>query len=96
MSNDKLNVTVTYPAARQPFQDHDASPTETLGSLKARVLQAFGLTEGTSQDGTVTTFTFFEGKDALEDLNRTLGAIAGHAHALALKLSQQITQGACK
>ena len=93
-THNGLNLTVTYPAASEPFHDKDASPAEVLGSLKERVLAAFGLVEGPSPDGqTVTTFTLYRGKDPLEDLSVTLGTVAGHAHALALKLSQQITQG---
>lgn len=91
--DQKLNVTVVYPAARKPFQDHDASPTETLAALKARVLNAFGLAETTAADGTVTTYTLYHGKDALQDLSQTLGSIADQTHALSFKLSQQITQG---
>jgi len=93
MGREMLNITVTYPAAKKPFEDHDASPDETLASLKARVLNAFDLEETTAPDGTTTTFKFYHGKEALEDLTRTLGSLAGQAHALSLKLSQQITQG---
>lgn len=88
-----LNLSVTYPAAREPFHDHHASRAETVGSLKGRVLMAFGLEEGTSPDGTVTTYTLYHGKLPVEDLTQTLGAIAGRAHALHLKLAQQIIQG---
>lgn len=58
MERDVLNVTVTYPAARSPFHDKDAAPTETLASLKARVLASFGLKEGES-NGNVVTYVFF-------------------------------------
>jgi hypothetical protein len=47
----------------------------------------------TGPDGSTTTYIFYHGKEALTDLSRTLGSIAGHAHELTLKLSQQITQG---
>jgi len=51
------------------------------------------LKECQSPDGTVTTYTLYHGKEALEDLNRTLGSVAGDKDELQLKLSQQITQG---
>jgi hypothetical protein len=90
---EDINVTVVYPAARKPFDQHHAPPTQTLGTLKPLVLDAFGLEETTAPDGSTTAYTFYHGKEALTDLSRTLGSIAGNAHALTLKLSQQITQG---
>ncbi len=90
---ENLNIAVIYPAARKPFEQHDAPPTETLGTLKPLVLHAFGLEETTGPDGSTTTYTFYHGKEALTDLSQTVGSIAGHAHALTLKLAQQIIQG---
>ncbi|MGF7054764.1 hypothetical protein GGC47_003968 [Bosea sp. OAE752] len=88
-----LNVTVTYPAAGKPFQDKKADPSETLASLKARVLAKFGLEEG-DEGGSQVTYILFKGKDRLEDLSLALQQVAGNAAALSLKLSQQIVQGA--
>ncbi|MGQ0815838.1 MAG: hypothetical protein ACT4O1_15515 [Gemmatimonadota bacterium] len=91
---DTLNVSVRYAAAQQPFQDHDASRTETLVSLKARVLQQFGLTEGQgTPEGNVINYKLYHEKTELIDLSRSLGDVAGNAHALVLKLSQFIQQG---
>ena len=92
MGKEMLNVTVTYPAAGKPFHG-DADPSETLASLKARVLTAFGLTEG-DDSGNQVTYVLYKGKERLDDLSVSLGVLAGNAHALALKLSQQIVQGA--
>ena len=92
MAGQTLNVTVTYPAAGKPFHDKEAAPTEALASLKARVLVYFGLKEG-EEGGNQVTYLFFEGKQRLEDLTVTLQSLAGEAHALSLKLSQQIVQG---
>lgn len=87
-------VTVTYPAAREPFREKDVPRSETVDTLKAAVLTAFGLTEGSSPDGTTTTYRLYHGKQPLDDLIKTLGSIAGEAtDALHLKLAQQITQG---
>lgn len=93
MAKQTLNVTVTYPAAGRPFQDKDAAPTETLGMLRARVLEYFHLKEG-EEGGNQVTYILFKGKDRLEDLSVVLQVLAGNAGALSLKLSQQIVQGA--
>ncbi|RUX21596.1 hypothetical protein EOA27_05675 [Mesorhizobium sp. M2A.F.Ca.ET.037.01.1.1] len=92
MANHTINVTVTYPASGKPFHDKEAAPTETLASLKARVLTFFGLKEG-EDGGNQVTYVFFKNKDRLEDLAVTLQAIAGEAHGLSLKLSQHVEQG---
>ncbi len=88
-----INVTVHYPAAEEPFKDHNADTSETVGHLKTRVLQYFGLVEGQTPDGSMVTYTLYHGKNPLEDMNRTLGDVAGGKKELQLKLSQQITQG---
>jgi len=91
---DVLNVTVRYAAALKPFHDHDADRDETLASLKARVLTEFGLTEGeTTPDGSTLLYKLYFHKEEQTDLGRTLGALAGQADALELKLSQYIQQG---
>jgi hypothetical protein len=90
---DTLNVTVVYAAAPRPFQDHDASREETLASLTARVLAAFGLTEGAQTDGTQVQYKLYHGKEELTDLSQTRGTIAGPAHAVQFKLGQVVTQG---
>jgi hypothetical protein len=93
MVEHSLDFTVTYPAAGKPFHDHHAARNETLGSVKPRVLTFFHLAEG-QEGGSQITYVFFKGKERLTDLSITLGALAGHADALALKLVQQIEQGA--
>jgi hypothetical protein len=87
-----LHVVVHYPAAKEPYKDNHASRTETVGTLKTRVLNAFGLSEG-QQDGQTFTYTLYHRKRPLENLSETLGQVAGDEHTLELKLSQQITQG---
>jgi hypothetical protein len=89
----ELHVVVHYPAAEEPFQDKDATRTETVGQLKGRVLTAFGLTEGQGPDNTIISYTLHHGKVILENLDQTLGEVAGDHKVLQLKLSQQITQG---
>lgn len=53
----ELKVIVNYPAARGPYKQDPASPSETLAVLKAAVLTAFGLTEG-QVNGSTYTYTF--------------------------------------
>lgn len=88
----KLEVNVRYPAAAKPFVDPKADPQETLASLKARVLDAFHLTEVQDPNQSVLYFLYHE-DEKLEDLSQTLGHIAGDRHVLKLKLVQQIIQG---
>ena len=88
-----LYIVVVYPAARDDLKQTGVSRKETLAQLKARVLVAFELTEGKGPDGTITSYVFYHHKDKLEDLNRTLGQIAGHEDVLHLKLAQQIVYG---
>ena len=87
-----LKVIVNYPAAKGPFEQDHAAPSETVGALKAAVLTAFGLTEG-QINGSTYTYTLFHNKTPLENLGETIGQLAGHAATLVLKLSQQVTQG---
>ena len=91
---DTINVTVRYAAAVKPFHDKGASREETVLSLRARVLSAFGLTDGESTpEGNTITYKLYHEKTELADLSRTLGEVAGKAGALALKLSQFVQQG---
>jgi hypothetical protein len=90
---DTLELIVAYPAAEDDLKQSGVSRQETLGQAKARVLVAFELTEGAGPDGTMISYLFFHEKEKLEDLNRTLGQIAGHQEVLRLKLSQQIVYG---
>jgi hypothetical protein len=89
---NSLRVIVHYVAAEEPFRT-EADRDETVGQLKARVLTAFGLTEGQTSDGNIVSYTLFHERTPLENPNQTLGEIAGHQKILQLKLSQQITQG---
>jgi len=93
MAHLSLNVTVTYPAAGQPFHEKEGQTSETLGSLKARVLDFFGLSEG-EEGGQRISYFLFKGKEKLTDLSVTLGSLEGEARALHLKLVQHIEQGA--
>lgn len=93
MDEETLKVIVHYAAAANPYEQDHASRQETVGTLKASVLNAFGLTEGQRADGNTYTYTLYNHKTPLESLNETLGQVAGEKHTLELKLSQQVTQG---
>lgn len=88
-----LHVVVHYVAAEEPFKDKDADRNETVGQLKQRVLTEFGLTEGQTPDGNITTYTIYHHKTAVENMGQTLGDLAGNDETLQLRLVQQITQG---
>jgi hypothetical protein len=88
-----LKVFVTYPAAKKPFEQGHARRDETVGTLKSAALKAFGLTEGQGDGGQTFTYTLYFEKRPLENLQETLGEVAGHEDELKLKLSQQVTQG---
>ena len=95
MNQDRsmLHVVVHFMAAAQPFKDESAQSSETVGHLKARVLEAFGLTEGGMSDGNTVTYTLYHDKTPLENMNQTLDNLAGEKKILQLKLDQQIVQG---
>jgi len=88
-----LHVVVHYVAAEEPFKDHDADRQETVGKFKQRVLEEFGLIEGQTPDGNITTYTLYHNKMAVENMGQTLGDLAGDDKTLQLRLVQQITQG---
>lgn len=90
--HEKLHVVVHYAAAEKPYKEN-APRSQTVGELKALVLKAFGLAEGSGPGGTNVIYTLFHEKKALENPAETLGQLAGDKEALELKLVQQITQG---
>ncbi|MDG6913331.1 MAG: hypothetical protein JRN35_09670 [Nitrososphaerota archaeon] len=87
-----IHVVVTYVAAEKPFEE-DAPRSQTVGQLKDLVLEKFGLKEGPGPGGTTVTYTLYYEKRPLDNLNETIGQVAGDKEGLKLKLSQQVTQG---
>lgn len=90
--NQKLTVTVRYLAATKPFEDNNADHAETLASLKTRVMDAFGVHE-TEEANQKVLYWLYQDDTKLEDLARTIGALAGDKNHLKLRLVQQIVQG---
>jgi len=89
----QLTVIVHYMAALHPFKDEHVSRSETVATLKAQVLKAFGLTEGSSPDGSSVSYHLYHKKAELTDGNQTLGSVSGDDKVLELKLVQKLTQG---
>lgn len=86
-SNQNLKIEVHYIAAKKPFTT-EAAPSETVGQLKAQALNAFGLVEEGNK-----TFKLFFHKTELQNLNETLGQVAGDKKDLNLDLEEFIIQG---
>ncbi len=86
-----LSVQVRYVAKAKPYEDKFA-PETTLSTLKPKVLESFGLTEG-EVGGGVKTYIFVHEETKLTDLGVTLGSLVGRENALKLKLVEQLTQG---
>jgi hypothetical protein len=91
--NTTIHVVVHYVAAEKPFDDKNANRSETVGQLKQRVLTEFGLTEGQTPDGNITTYPLYHHKSLVENMGQTIGELAGDKQTLQLKLVQQIIQG---
>lgn len=89
----RLDVVVHFAAAKQPYRVPDANRAETIGVFKQQVLNAFGLIEGPTPEGTSVMYTLYHDKAPLENPNQTLGDVAGQHPELQLKLSQEVTQG---
>jgi hypothetical protein len=92
-AHQQLKVVVHYAPAGEPFKDENADRSETVGHLKARLLEHFTLVEGPTSDGNIVTYVLYHEKTPLDNLQQTLGEIAGDRPVLHLKLSKQVTQG---
>ena len=85
----KLDVFITYAPNKDELRDNHVQRSDTLGSLKARVLTAFGLKEGVDERGKLMTFTIFRSHHELKDLAQKLGDIAGADELLRLELVRE-------
>ena len=90
---DWLDVIVTYAAAKHPYEDKHAERTTTLQQLKTAVMDKFKVQESNTGNEQVL-FWLYLGSEKLEDLSRTLGALANGVDKLELMLVQQIIYGA--
>jgi len=87
MEHEIIKVEVHYIAAKKPFVT-EAKRTETVGQLKVQALKAFGLVEEGNK-----TFKLFFHKTELQNLDETLGQVAGDKKELKLDLEEFIIQG---
>jgi hypothetical protein len=90
--HETLHVEVRYLAVKDPYKDPSAKSSETLGTLKARVLRHFGLEEGNVDGGRKEYFLVYEGTQ-LTELSITLGDLAKGKRHLEMKLIEHFTQG---
>jgi len=90
--HDSLVVKVRYITARKPFVDPRAPRNETLGALKPRVLDFFGLVEGSTGGGT-KSYHFALNGIVQTNLATELGSLAHGEHELKLDLIERFEQG---
>ena len=89
---DQLDVTVTYAAAKKPYEDKHVARTEAVGAFKKVVMDKFKVQESKTANEQVF-FWLYHGDTKLEDESRPLGDIAKGADKLELMLIQQIIYG---
>ncbi len=85
----KIDVRVEYPLVGDKLDDHGANREETIGSLKNRVLTAFGLKESVDDKGESLAYVLLHGRSALTDLSATIGRVAGDAKEISLRLDRE-------
>lgn len=90
--HNSVVLKVRYIAARKRFIDQCAPRDESLSALKPRVLEFYGLAEGSVEGGT-KTYHFAQGGVVLTDLSATLGSLAHGKHELDLDLIERFEQG---
>ena len=76
-------VIVRYGGAKVPFEA-ELPLNETIGTLKARVLETFRLFEGAT-----TFYDLYHGHHVLADMNELIGRAAGDHPTLELELVKQ-------
>jgi len=81
-----IHVTVTFPLAKQPYQDSVASQT-TVGEIRKAAMEKFGVTEETQSRYYLT----FKGERQQD--STTVDSLAGHAEALKFTLVKELIQG---
>jgi nicotinate-nucleotide pyrophosphorylase len=82
-----IDVTVTFATADRPYH-HKYAEAVAIGTVLGNSLAAFGIATG----GTTRYYLKHDGDEVPVD--KTVGEIAGHAHALHLKLRTELIQGA--
>jgi len=87
-----LHVQVRYLAVKKPYDDPEAKSSETLATLKHRVLHHFGLVEGDVDGGRKEYVLTYKGEQQT-DLSVTLEKLAEGKHRLEMNLIEHFIQG---
>lgn len=90
----RVEVIAHFVAAGAPYR-HPFDISTTVGEVKAAALAFFGLSEGTQPDGSSVTYKLFYQRQELTNMSQKIGDLVGEHRVMELKLTQQITQGAC-
>ena len=81
-----IKVTVTFPLAHEPFHAEETSE-KSIGAVRKDAMKFFGVSE---DPGSV----YYLSHDGVrEPDDRTVGDIAGHAHAVKFTLVKELIQG---
>jgi hypothetical protein len=89
MSHEKkLDLLIVYEKSGDKLRDNDAKRAETVGSVKARVLVAFGLQEG-EEHGKLTTYSLFHDNREVTEPDESIGELAGESDRLHLELARE-------
>lgn len=83
----KIEVTVAFAASARPYH-HAYAVAAPIGTVLDDALAAFAVTS----DGTTRYYLVHKGDEVPSD--KTVGEVAGRAHALQLKLRTELIQGA--
>jgi hypothetical protein len=81
-----IHVTVTFPLAKQPYQDA-VPPQTTVGEVRKAAMENFGVNEEPQSKYYLT----FKGERQQD--STTIGDLAGHAEAVKLTLVKELIQG---
>jgi hypothetical protein len=83
----KIKVTVTFAVADQPYH-REYIGTAPISTVLADAMAAFAV----ASDGTTRYYLMHDGDEVPGD--KTVGEVAGHAHAVHFKLRTELIQGA--
>ena len=91
--NEHLTVQVRYSSATKPFVDPQVNGSELLAAFRTRVMKEFNVTDEKLPDGGQKIFFLYREDTRLENLNQTMGDLAGEDKHLKLKLVETVIQG---
>jgi hypothetical protein len=83
-----VKTKVTFPVSKKGPFTADETPETTLDTVRTAAMMHFVVT-----DDAQFSYVLTHDGQRQDDLNVTVGALAGHAHALELRLVKVITQG---